>query len=76
MWAIFFNGETGEHVVAKEEHPIAACVFSKETFSAKVLTTLDNQQALHAITVHDVGNMLNPAVVVQSLGARASWNIE
>lgn len=36
LWAIFFNGETGEHVVAKEEHPITACVFSRETFSAKV----------------------------------------
>ncbi|MBV9011663.1 MAG: hypothetical protein JO272_06355 [Pseudonocardiales bacterium] len=36
LWAIFFDGETGEHVVAKEEHPIAECDFATRAFSARV----------------------------------------
>lgn len=36
LWAVFFDGETGRHVVAKEEHPIAACDFAGDRFSARV----------------------------------------
>jgi hypothetical protein len=36
LWAIYFDGVTGEHVVAKEEHPIADCHFSNDSFSARV----------------------------------------
>ncbi len=36
LWAIFFDGETGQHVVAKEEHPISACDFDRTRLGARV----------------------------------------
>ncbi|MEV6509155.1 hypothetical protein AB0M61_23940 [Streptomyces sp. NPDC051642] len=36
LWAIWFDGVTGQHVVAKEEHPIADCHFSTDSFGARV----------------------------------------
>lgn len=36
LWAVFFNRETGEHVVVKEEHPVADCEFSPLDFHARV----------------------------------------
>ena len=36
LWAIVFDGETGRHVVAKEELPIARCAFDREGFSVAV----------------------------------------
>ncbi|MGI5404925.1 hypothetical protein ACQEVG_36790 [Streptomyces sp. CA-135486] len=36
LWAVYFDGVTGEHVVAKEEYPIAECEFSPDSFGARV----------------------------------------
>ena len=36
LWAIFFDGTTGEHVVVKEEHPLAECTFDTRSFGATV----------------------------------------
>jgi hypothetical protein len=36
LWSIFFDGETGEHVVAKEEYPLGDCHFDRDSFSARV----------------------------------------
>lgn len=36
LWATFFDGETGEHVVAKEEYPLSQCDFDRRRFSARV----------------------------------------
>lgn len=36
LWAIFFDGETGRHVVAKEEHPIADCTFAGDHLAARI----------------------------------------
>ena len=36
LWAVFFDGETGQHVVAKEEHPIGAFAFDRAAFGARV----------------------------------------
>ena len=36
LWAIFFDGETGEHVAVKREVPIGACRFDRGTFSVAV----------------------------------------
>ena len=36
LWAIVFDGETGRHVVAKEEHPIATCSFSHDQLAARI----------------------------------------
>jgi hypothetical protein len=36
LWSVFFDGTTGEHVVAKEEYPIAQCAFDTKAFSARV----------------------------------------
>lgn len=36
LWAVFFNGETNQHVVAKQEHPLADCLFDTSTFSVRI----------------------------------------
>jgi hypothetical protein len=36
LWAMVFNGETGEHVAVKEEHPLTACRFDRDGFGARV----------------------------------------
>ncbi len=36
LWAVFFDGETGEHVVVKEEHPLATCAFDRDGFGARI----------------------------------------
>lgn len=36
LWAIVFNGETGEHHAAKTEHPISACHFGRDSLSVRV----------------------------------------
>lgn len=36
LWAIVFDGETGRHVVAKEEHPIGSCAFAEDHLSARI----------------------------------------
>jgi hypothetical protein len=36
LWAIFFDGETGHHTVAKEEHPIATCSFGRDHLAARI----------------------------------------
>jgi hypothetical protein len=36
LWAIFFNGETNRHVVAKQEHPLAACRFDTSAFNVQI----------------------------------------
>lgn len=36
LWSVFFDGESGQHVVAKEEHPIGRCQFRRDSFSARI----------------------------------------
>ena len=36
LWAMVFNGETGEHVAVKEEHPLTSCRFDRQGFGAEV----------------------------------------
>jgi hypothetical protein len=36
LWAIFFDGETGEHVAVKREVPIARASFDRSTFAVRV----------------------------------------
>ncbi len=36
LWAIFFNGETGNHVVVKRVAPLSECIFSPSTFQVQV----------------------------------------
>lgn len=36
LWAVFFDGESGRHVVAKQEYPLAACVFDSSAFRVGV----------------------------------------
>jgi hypothetical protein len=36
LWAVFFDGESGRHIVAKEEHPIERAEFARDHFSARV----------------------------------------
>jgi hypothetical protein len=53
LWAIAFDGERSRIVAVKEEHPIAACSFSRERLEARIgRATLDHAglegQARHA----------------------------
>lgn len=36
LWAIVFDGETGQHVLAKEEHPINTCSFAEDHLAARI----------------------------------------
>lgn len=36
LWAVFFNGETNQHVVAKQEYPLADCLFDTSAFRVKI----------------------------------------
>jgi hypothetical protein len=36
LWAMFFNGETGEHIAVKEEYPLSTCRFDRDRFGAQV----------------------------------------
>jgi len=38
LWSVFFDGESGRHVVAKEVHPIGRCQFRRDSFSARIAT--------------------------------------
>jgi hypothetical protein len=61
LWTIFFDGETGQHVVAKEEHPIAECEFATRAFSARVEDS-----------VLGPGSLKGQA---SSLGSTIGWNL-
>jgi hypothetical protein len=36
LWAVAFDGETGEHAVAKREFPIAECEFRRDAFGVRI----------------------------------------
>lgn len=36
LWAVFFDGETGNHVVVKEEWPIGECQFGRDEFAVRI----------------------------------------
>jgi hypothetical protein len=36
LWAVFFNGETNEHVALKKEFPLKQCLFDASTFKVRV----------------------------------------
>ncbi|WP_446210123.1 hypothetical protein [Micromonospora sp. IBSANI012] len=36
LWFVLFDGETGQHVVGKQERPIAECDFDRRAFSVRI----------------------------------------
>ena len=36
LWAVFFNGESNRHAVAKQEYPLADCVFDTSAFRVEL----------------------------------------
>lgn len=36
LWAVFFNGESGQHAVAKQEYPLADCRFDTTAFDVHI----------------------------------------
>jgi hypothetical protein len=36
LWAVFFNGETHQHVVVKQEFPLADCLFDTSAFRVRI----------------------------------------
>jgi hypothetical protein len=45
VWAVYFNGETGNHVTVKKEVPFHECAFSNQALSVKIADArLDNNK--------------------------------
>ena len=36
LWAVFFNGETNQHYVARQEYPLADCLFDTSAFRVQI----------------------------------------
>lgn len=36
LWAVLFNGETNQHVVARQEYPLADCLFDTSAFRVRI----------------------------------------
>lgn len=36
QWAVFFNGETNQHIVAKQEYPLSDCRFDPFSFNVQI----------------------------------------
>jgi hypothetical protein len=36
LWATFFNGETNQHTLVKQEYPLAACFFDTSSFNIQI----------------------------------------
>src|SRR5512143_2161840 len=36
LWAIFFDGESGQHVTVKEELPLQRCSFARDRFEVRI----------------------------------------
>lgn len=51
LWAIFFNGETGNHVVVKQVVPFSGCTFSPSAFQVQIAGASLQQGQLHG-SVH------------------------
>jgi hypothetical protein len=46
LWAVLFDGETGEHAVAKAKHSMDACVFSRDAFDVRLAQSRLDRHAL------------------------------
>ncbi|MER5973157.1 hypothetical protein ABT112_26085 [Streptomyces sp. NPDC002055] len=57
LWAVYFDGVTGEHVVAKEEYPIAECHFDRDAFGARVADRVLEPGALRGEAVGTNGRI-------------------
>lgn len=50
LWCVFFNGETQQHIAAKQEYPLADCLFDTSSFDVRIDTaTLDPKSLRGAI---------------------------
>lgn len=61
LWAVFFDGETRQHVEVKQEIPITQCVFNTSTFFVRVGDTCLEPGKLNG--------------AVASGGHRIAWNL-
>jgi hypothetical protein len=62
VWAVYFDGETGEHTAVKEEYPISSCAFNTAGLAVKAGRSLLDYQ-------HLTGE-------AASKGQEISWNLE
>lgn len=46
LWAVFFNGETNQHVAAKGEYPLSNCHFDTAAFDVRIGTAVLGPHAL------------------------------
>ena len=61
LWAVFFDGETNRHAVAKQEYPLAACAFDASAFRVEVGTATLGPNRLEG--------------AVESGGRSLAWNL-
>ena len=54
LWAIFFNGETNQHLALKQEYPLGQCAFSASEFRVQIGDArLDSGRLQGAVQTHD-----------------------
>lgn len=61
LWAVFFDGESNRHVVAKQEYPLAECAFDTSAFSVAIGKATLAPNRLHG--------------AVESRGQALAWNL-
>lgn len=61
LWAVFFNGETGQHRVVKQEFPFGECTFSPSDFQVQIGSAQLNSHQLSG--------------AAESQGCRISWDL-
>ena len=61
LWAVFFDGETNRHVVAKQEYPLAGCLFDTAAFGVRIGTATLGPRHLHG--------------AVESRGQAVAWDL-
>ena len=61
LWAVFFNGETNQHLAVKQEFPFSECVFSPSEFRVQIGNARLNPGQLHG--------------AVQTQGRSLAWEL-
>jgi hypothetical protein len=61
LWAVYFNGETNQHVAVKQEFPLNACAFSGSEFRVQIGDA--------RLTPHQLQG------AIQAQGATLSWEL-
>ncbi|MCE9600485.1 MAG: hypothetical protein K8S54_21180 [Spirochaetia bacterium] len=57
LWAIYFDGQTGQHTAVKSEFPMSECSFDQKSFNVKVSDSILSDGKLRGDAVHSNGKI-------------------